>query len=142
MKVSFDNPTTVPAPVGRYSHVARVDLGQGTLLLVSGQLALDDDGKLVGGDSMSDQSERVFEILGGILAAHGAGFDDVISLRTYLTDMDRLGDYAGARARHLADPPPTSTAVEVSGLAVPGALVEVELMAAVTEASTSPPRPA
>lgn len=131
MKVGFDNPSMVPAPVGRYSHVARVELGDGALLLVSGQIAIDDDGKLVGEDSMSAQSERVFEILGSILDAHGAGFGDVVSLRSYLTDMNGLGDYATVRARHMPGEPPTSTTVEVSGLAVPGALVEVELMAAV-----------
>ena len=132
MRVGFDNPATVPAPLGTYSHVARVELGDGALLVVSGQLALDDDGNLVGGEDMGAQTDRVFEILGGILAAHGAGFGDVVSIRTFLTDMDRLGDYAGARAGHLATPPPASTTVEVTRLAIPGALVEVELVAAVS----------
>jgi 2-iminobutanoate/2-iminopropanoate deaminase len=131
VKFGFDNPSAVPAPLGRYSHVARLELGDGALLLVSGQIAVDDDGELVGGDSMSDQSERVFELLGSILDAHGAGFDDVVSLRSFLTDMERLGDYRTVRTRHMTGEPPTSTTVEVSGLVVPGALVEVELMAVV-----------
>lgn len=79
---------------------------------------------------MADQSERVFEILGAILATHGASFADVINIRTYLTDMSRIDHYGAVRRRHLADDPPTSTTVEVSRLVIPGALVEVDLMAA------------
>jgi 2-iminobutanoate/2-iminopropanoate deaminase len=130
MRVDLVDPAGVPAPVGRYSHVARIELGDGVLLMVSGQIAVGDDGELVGGDDMGAQTERVFELLGRILAAQGTGFGDVVSIRTYLTDIDRLADYAAVRARHLASPPPTSTLVEVARLAVPGALVEVELVAA------------
>jgi 2-iminobutanoate/2-iminopropanoate deaminase len=43
--VSFDNPATVPAPVGQYSHVARAELGDKTMLQLSGQAAIDADGK-------------------------------------------------------------------------------------------------
>jgi enamine deaminase RidA (YjgF/YER057c/UK114 family) len=66
-----------------------------------------------------------------ILAVHGAAFADVVNIRTYLIDMSRISDYTAVRRRHLADDPPTSTTVEVSGLVIPGALVEVDLMAAI-----------
>jgi 2-iminobutanoate/2-iminopropanoate deaminase len=131
----MDNPPGVPLPAGNYSHVARLDLGAGLLLVVSGQLALDEDGALIGEDNIAAQSERVFEILGAILSAHGASFAEVIHLRTYVTDMRRIDEYASVRARHMPDPPPTSTTVEVSRLVLPGALVEVELMAAIPTGS-------
>jgi 2-iminobutanoate/2-iminopropanoate deaminase len=130
VRTILDNPASVPPPVGNYSHVARVELGGGALLMVSGQLALGANGELIGEGSMARQSERVFEILGGLLAAHGASFADVINIRTHLTDMSRIDEYADARGRHLADDPPTSTTVEVSRLVVGGALVEVDLVAA------------
>jgi len=41
--VSFDNPATVPAPAGQYSHVARAELGDKTMLQLSGQAAIDAD---------------------------------------------------------------------------------------------------
>jgi enamine deaminase RidA (YjgF/YER057c/UK114 family) len=129
LRTTFDNPATAPAPAGSYSHVARVSLGDGVLLLVSGQLALGEDGELIGRGSMTAQAERVFEILRAILDAHGAGFEDVINIRTYVTDMSRIDEYGAVRRRHLTGEPPTSTTIEVSRLVVPEALVEVDLIA-------------
>ena len=133
MRKVFDNPAGVPAPPpGRYSHVARLTVGDSVILLVSGQVALDDDLQVVAPGDMRAQSERIFEILATILAAHGATFQDVVNIRTYLTDIDRLGDYAEVRLKHLASAePPTSTTVEVSRLFLPEAVIEVEIMAVI-----------
>ncbi len=131
MRTTFDNPPDVPPPAGGYSHVARLELGDGALILVSGQLALGEKGELIGADDMSEQSERVFETLGAILAAHGASFGDVINIRTYLTDMNRVGDYAAVRRMHMEGHAPSSTTVEVTQLVIPGALLEVDVVAAV-----------
>ena len=129
----FDNPSGVPAPpAGRYSHVARVDLGGKTLLLLSGQIATDENGSLVGAGDMTAQADYIFDQVGKILAAHGATFGDVVNIRTYLTDMDRIAEYGAARRpRFNPDAMPTSTAVEVSRLSVDGALVEIEVTAIV-----------
>jgi enamine deaminase RidA (YjgF/YER057c/UK114 family) len=130
----FDDPAGVPTPPpGRYSHLCRLPLGDSsTLLLVSGQVALDDDLAVVAPGDMRAQSERIFELLGTILGAHGATFEDVVNIRTYLTDIGRLDEYAEVRLKHLpSDQPPTSTTVEVSALFRPGAVVEVEVMAVV-----------
>jgi enamine deaminase RidA (YjgF/YER057c/UK114 family) len=133
--LTVSDPPTVPAPPAhRYSHVARVDVGTGALVFVSGQVALGDDGTLVGPGDMAAQSERVFALLEAVLAAEGATFADLVSIRTYVTDMRRLADYGAVRARYLADPPPTSTTVAVAALFLPEALVEVEVVAAVPAA--------
>jgi 2-iminobutanoate/2-iminopropanoate deaminase len=132
VRKTLDNPSAVPAPSGAYSHVARVELDSGTLLVVSGQVATGPDGELVGEGDMTAQSERVFDSLGEILAAHGATFADVINIRTYVTDMDLIREYALVRRRYLTGERPTSTTVEVSRLVVPGAMVEVEAMAALS----------
>ena len=129
---TFDNPAGVPAPpAGRFSHVASIDLGGTKLLILSGQLAVDAEGKLVGPDDMTAQAEFIMDTVATILAAHGATFEHVVNVRSYLTDMDRLGEYAAARMKRFTGPPPTGTAVEVSRLAAPGALLEVEVTAAV-----------
>jgi enamine deaminase RidA (YjgF/YER057c/UK114 family) len=130
----FDNPPGVPAPPpGRYSHLASIDLGDKKLLILSGQIATDDDGALIGPGDMTAQADAIFGQIGAILAAHGAGFEHIVNIRTYLTDMDRIAEYGDARRKHFKDDHdmPTSTTVEVSRLFVPGALLEVEVTAVV-----------
>lgn len=139
MLTTFDNPTTVPAPAGPFSHVARVETGKGALLFVSGQVALDEDGELVAPGEMGGQCRYVLELLRRILAAHGATYDDVVNIRSYVTDLGRLAECKEARAEFVTGEPPTSTTVEVSRLFHPGALIEVEVVAAVgREAAVSP----
>ncbi|MET7423799.1 RidA family protein [Dactylosporangium sp. NPDC005555] len=127
----IDNPAGVAAPVGAYSQVARVDVGTGALLFLSGQIALSDDGELVGAGDMAAQATRVFELIGALLAAHGAAFGDVVNIRTFLTDMSMLPMYGQVRRTVFTGAPPTSTTVEVSKLFRDGALLEVEVVAAV-----------
>lgn len=130
MRITFDNPTTVPAPAGVYSHAARVDDG-GTLLFLSGQIAVDEAGELVGEDDMTAQSHHVLSTIRRILDAHGASFSDIVQIRTFLTDMDRLAEYGAVRRHYHGEQHPTSTTVEVSRLFHPGALLEVEVVATV-----------
>lgn len=120
------NPASVPATNGYYSHAVRF----GDLLFVSGQVALDDDGKVVGEDDMARQSEVVMENLGRILADQGTSFDRVLHIRTFLTDMDRLPEYGGVRSRYFTGEPPASTTVQVERLFRPGLMIEVEVVAA------------
>lgn len=80
--VIFDNPATVPAPAGGYSHVARVELGDRTLLQLSGQVAIDADRKIVGGNDMAAQADFIMDNITAILAAHGASLADVVNIRT------------------------------------------------------------
>ena len=127
--VIFDNPATVPAPAGGYSHVARVELGDRTLLQLSGQVAIDTDRKIVGGNDMAAQADFIMDNITAILAAHGASLADVVNIRTFLTDMSQLPEYGKVRAARFTGTPPTITTVEVSRLWVPGALLEVEVLA-------------
>lgn len=125
------NPAGVPAPPpGRYSHVVCLEMGDSTILLLSGQCSVDDDFNVVAPDDMRGQSERIFEIIGTILGAYGATFADIVNIRTYLTDMARRAEYGEVRRKFLpADQLPTSTTVEVSALFLPEAVIEVEVMA-------------
>ncbi|MBX6384929.1 MAG: NAD-binding protein [Microbispora sp.] len=120
------NPPSVPATNGYYSHAVRF----GDLLFVSGQVALDEDGKVVGEGDMTRQSEIVMENLGRILADQGSSFDRILHIRTFLTDMDRLHEYGAVRSRFITGEPPASTTVEVERLFRPGLMIEVEVVAA------------
>jgi enamine deaminase RidA (YjgF/YER057c/UK114 family) len=132
MKLTLDNPTTVAAPFGdRFAHVARLDLPGGALLMLAGQVAVDDDGGVVAPGDAGRQAERIFEIIGGLLRAHGAELTDVLHIRTFMTDLGDLPAYAAVRRRLFpGTPPPASTTVQVKGLFLPGAVLEVEVTAA------------
>ncbi|WP_184948565.1 NAD(P)-binding domain-containing protein [Planomonospora venezuelensis] len=121
------NPASVPATNGLYSHATR----SGGLLFVSGQVALDAGGNVLGEGDMAAQSQHVMESLARILADQGCTFDDVTHIRTFLTDMSRLPEYGAVRRRFITGEPPASTTVEVSRLFRPGLLIEVEVTAAV-----------
>jgi 3-hydroxyisobutyrate dehydrogenase len=101
------------------------------LLFLSGQVALDGAGEVVGEGDMTRQSEYVYEVIGKLLASAGASFDDVVKLTTYLTDISQVGAHREVRVRYLPAEPPASTLVEVSRLVRPGLMVEVDVVAAV-----------
>jgi enamine deaminase RidA (YjgF/YER057c/UK114 family) len=132
MKLTLDNPETVAAPFGdRFAHVARVDLAGGALLMLAGQVAVDDEGKVFAPGDAGRQAERIFEIIGGLLAAHGATLAEVLHIRTFMTDLGDLPAYGAVRRRLFpGTPPPASTTVQVSALFLPGAVLEVEVTAA------------
>ncbi|PBC64185.1 hypothetical protein BKI49_10915 [Streptomyces sp. Tue6028] len=125
MQITLDNPASAPQPANSfYSQVARVELpGGGVLLYVSGQVA--------DGPDLATQSRGVFEALDALLKAHGATLADVINIRTYLTDIDGIGEYGAVRREFLTGTAPTSMTFEASRLFEPDALVEVEVVAAI-----------
>lgn len=135
MRSTTMNPTTVASPGGNYSHAVRIETGEGVLLFVSGQVAFDADGTLVGEGDMSHQTEQVFENLKAVLEANGASFRNVVKISTFMTDIGQLPAMRDVRARYLPDPPPASTTVEVSGLFRPEAMIEVEAVAAIPKES-------
>ncbi|WP_437046467.1 RidA family protein [Streptomyces sp. enrichment culture] len=117
------------APAAQYSHVVT---GTGRLVAVSGRLAPDEDGALVGEGDPEAQARQVFENLGRCLAAAGATFDDVVKLTYFVTDMAHMPAVRAARAGHIPDDRlPAASAVRVAGLVRPEFLLEVEALAVV-----------
>lgn len=115
-----------------FSHVAVIPPGS-TTVLVGGQNAVDASGALVGGDDIAAQTTQVLTNLRTALAAGGATLGDVVHWRVDLVDgVDLQAGYAVIAAA--LDPdrdPPLVSAALVSRLAVPGALVELSVLAAV-----------
>jgi enamine deaminase RidA (YjgF/YER057c/UK114 family) len=126
--------TRIPAPDGvapaaGYTHVV---VGTGRFVAVSGQLALDEDGKLVGEGDPAAQARQVFENLRRCLAAAGAGFDDVVKLTFFVTDMAHMPAVRAARDLHIpADRLPAASAVQVAALVRPEFLMEIEAYAVI-----------
>jgi 2-iminobutanoate/2-iminopropanoate deaminase len=131
VQTSRVNPEAVHPPVGTYSHAVRVETADGTWIYVSGQIALDAEGTLVGPGDMKVQTRQVFENLRAILAANGATFADVVKIGTYLTTLDDLAGMREVRSEFLTSEPPASTAVQVVALVVPDASIEIDLVAVV-----------
>ena len=131
MRATRSNPDTVAAPMGTYSQAVRVETGDAVWIHVSGQIAIDREGNLVGPGDLRAQTRQVFENLKAILEANGATFADAVKIGTYLTTLDDLAGMREVRSEYLTAEPPASTAVQVVALVVPEALIEIDLVAVV-----------
>lgn len=131
MRTTRLNPDAVAPPIGSYSHAVRVEVGDAVWVYVSGQLAFDAEGQLVGRGDLRAQTEQVYENLARILEANGATFEHVVKLQTFFTTLDDLAGSREVRGRYLPTEPPASTAVKVAALVVPEALIEVDVVAVV-----------
>jgi len=115
------------APTSGYSYAVKKT---GTPLFISGQVALDASGKIVGEGDAAAQTEQVFQNLRSVVVAAGGSMDDIVKINVYVTDAKYRPAIAAARERFFKPGSwPASTYVVVSGLAVPQLLVEVEAVA-------------
>lgn len=101
----------------------------GELVFVAGILPVDGKGDLVDDDDVIAQARFVFGELGRILEAAGCSFADVVRVTVFLTDVDDRPKINPIRQEVFGSTRPASTLVEVSGLAVPGAGIEVDAVA-------------
>ena len=98
------------------------------LVFVSGVLGTGPDGELA--DDPAEQIEAAFRNVGATLVAAGTGWDRVVELTTFHVGLRaQLAAFVAVKARHLAAPYPAWTAIGVSELAVPGAIVEIRVVA-------------
>ena len=128
-QVKRTNPPALSAPTG-YTHIVEVT-GPVKTIYISGQIAFDKDGKVVGAGDMKAQAEQVFKNLQTALTAAGATFADVVKMNSYITDMSKVQAVRDVRARYFKDATPASTFVEVKGLVRPELLLEIEVIAVV-----------
>lgn len=113
-----------------YSHVVTVN-GPGRTIYIAGQLARDADGNIVGPGDMRAQLEQTFKNLEACLKAAGASWADVVKTNTFVTDYAAFSQCSDVRMRYFGVAVPTSTTIQISGLAQPGAMVEIEMIAVV-----------
>ncbi|MGN6286981.1 MAG: RidA family protein [Afipia sp.] len=126
-----------PHPTGlaqnpAYSHVV-VAAGTRTIY-TAGQVAMDENGALIGAGDLAAQTTQVMHNVGRALAAAGANFADVVKITTYVVAYrpEHRAVIGKARAAFFADmPPPASTLVGVAALAMPEWLIEIEAIAVV-----------
>ncbi len=114
-------------PVIGFSRAVRV----GDTIYVSGTVAWGDDGKLVGAGDMYAQAKQAIHNIEKALAQAGASLNDVVRTRIYVTDINRLEEAARAHGEAFGEVRPAATMVEVSALAEPAMLVEIEAIAVI-----------
>jgi enamine deaminase RidA (YjgF/YER057c/UK114 family) len=132
-QTEFLKPEGLAAANG-YSHV--VITRPGKLIFISGQVALNRQGELVGKDNLQAQTEQVFENIRTALTAGGANFGDVVKINWYIKGFkpESLPVIRQVRNKYVnAAAPPASTLVGVAALFRDDCLIEVEVIAVVPE---------
>jgi 2-iminobutanoate/2-iminopropanoate deaminase len=110
-----------------YTHVVVAETQ--SLIFISGQLARDKSGNIVGPRNMRTQIRQVGENLRVALEAAGAGLTDLVKTTTFVTDIDEFFRHVDIRHDYLGVALPASTTVEVRRLSHPDLMVEIEAIA-------------
>lgn len=116
-------------PISHYTHGVRF----GNLVFVSGCIGADKDGNVVGGDDVAAQTRQCLENVEKVLAEAGATMADVCKVTVYLTDIDDRTKINPVRQEFFGSARPASTLIEISKLALPGAKVEIEAIAVISD---------
>lgn len=121
------NPDVVAAPLGRYTHAVETPPGAG-LIFLSGQVPVRRDGSAP--ETLAEQADQVYGNIAAILGARGVPVSNIVKLTTFLTE-DEDGDdcVRKARAKHLGEHRPASTAVFVRRLVDPAWKIEIDAIA-------------
>jgi 2-iminobutanoate/2-iminopropanoate deaminase len=123
------NPDGLAKPFGPFVQLTTAE--PGTLVFLSGAVAFDEDGKVVGEGDIVAQTRQVMENLKTALEAAGADLSDVVKITNYVTDASEYPKVAPVREEYLKEPYPASTLIEVKSLIYPELLIEIEAIAVV-----------
>ena len=97
----------------------------GNQIFIAGMTCRTGD-EVVGGDSMADQARAIFAKIKHLMESAGGHMDDIVKVVIYVTDIKRREEVWAARREVFSGNFPVSTLVEVSALASPELLVEIE----------------
>lgn len=108
-----------------YSRAVKI----GNLIEVTGTVAVDENGQIVGKDSMYEQAKYILQKIEKVLGRADATMKDVVRTRMYITDISRWEELGRAHCEFFKDIKPCTTMVEITRLIDPGYLVEIEATA-------------
>jgi enamine deaminase RidA (YjgF/YER057c/UK114 family) len=123
-RTTFSSGAPWEARVG-YSRAVRV----GNVIEVSGTVAVDEHGTLIGEDDLYLQTEYILKKIEAVLLQAGATLQNVVRTRMYVTDISRWEEAGRAHGEVFAGIMPCTTMVEVSRLIGEGQLIEIEATA-------------
>lgn len=118
------NSKNAPAPIGPYSHA---NIAKGEMIFISGQIALDLNGKMVG-ETVADQTRKALENMGEILKEMNCNYENVVKCTVLLRDMKDFQEMNSVYNEFFGDSKPARAAFAVSGLPM-NAQVEIEAIA-------------
>lgn len=107
----------------------------GDLLFISGQTAIDSNGRIVGAGNFDVQARQAFDNLERVLRAGGSSLRNVIKVTIFLTDMTHFDKIVELRGQRFTAPYPADTIVEVHSLYSPDAMIEIEAIAVADSAA-------
>jgi len=116
-----------PDPLEAYAFSQGFRVGD--LVIVSGQAALDEQGRIVGPGDFDAQAEQTFRNLARVLEAGGSSLERIVKVTIFLTDMANFPKIVELRRRWFSPPYPADTIVQVAALALPELEIEIEAIA-------------
>jgi enamine deaminase RidA (YjgF/YER057c/UK114 family) len=125
------NPANVWQPFGMFSMAAVQ--GEGRIVHLKGQIALDKDGTVVAKGDMRGQTRKTLENVRAVLAYVGGEMQDIVAITHHVTDIEAFMQTADIRREFFAPPFPVTTTVEVVRLFHPDLVVEMTATAEVPD---------
>ncbi len=129
-RTQISNPN-LPAPMRGGAYSSGVEAPAGRTVYVSGQVAFDAEGNVVGEGDIKLQTETVLEHVKTVVEEAGGSMGDIVKVTVFITDMGLYDDIHEVRRRYFEEPFPASSMVEVSALVDPRLLIEIEAVAVV-----------
>jgi len=118
-------------PFGVFSQAVKWVSDNEDLIFVSGQVARNVTGEVVGVGDIKAQTVQAIENLKSVLQEAGATLEDVVKVTVYITDMKNLSQVHEVRGQYWKDKYPSSTLIEVKGFVNEDFLIEIEAVAIV-----------
>jgi 2-iminobutanoate/2-iminopropanoate deaminase len=129
-RTQITNPK-LPAPMRGGAYSSGVEAPSGRTVYVSGQVAFDAEGKVIGEGDIKAQTETVLEHVKTVVEEAGGGMEDIVKVTVFITDMGLYDQIHEVRRRYFEEPFPASSMVEVSALIDPRLLIEIEAVAVI-----------
>lgn len=122
-----------PSPRG-YSQSVEYSSGDSKMVFISGQVAVNEKGEIVGINDLEKQTDQVFKNIKAQVEKAGGTMDDIVRIGCYFTDLSKIAEFRKARDRYInLENPPASIAVEVKRLVNEDFLIEVDAVAVITK---------
>lgn len=127
--VKFINPPSSSGPKS-YSQAVTIDLGNCKMVIISGQVAVDDKGNFIGKGDMAKQTEQVFLNIKKIVTDLGGTMDNIVKTGIFMVDASQVQAFRDTRNKFInLKNPPTSTLIHVNKLFGDDILLEIEATA-------------
>ena len=124
-------------PPGMFANSPILSAGikMGQFVFLSGHVASDEHGNVVGIGNTAEQAEFIMQRIQEVLEAAGASLKDVVTTTTFFTPRADIAAYNSVRTRYYPQDPPASATVIVNALLNPEWLLEIQLVAVIPDNS-------